>query len=150
MRVIGRELLPLLTVFAIAAAIVSVFPYGAIGFKARTSSQPAPAAAFITLSAKEEETVMRSAKTSWQGDANSCLRVRADLSFGELPAAKEESVLDVGERSRPPCFRAVDWAPPPFLPSRAAPPLKPIPPAETQKEDPPFSREDLLSLGQFE
>ena len=150
MRVIGRELLPLLTVFAIAAAIVSVFPYGAIGFKARTSSQPAPAAAFITLSAKEEETAMRSAKTSWQGDANSCLRVRADLSFGELPAAKEESVLDVGERSRPPCFRAVDWAPPPFLPSRAAPPLKPIPPAETQKEDPPFSREDLLSLGQFE
>ena len=150
MRGIGRELLPLLTVFAIAAAIVSVFPYGAIGFKARTSSQPAPAAAFITLSAKEEETAMRSAKTSWQGDANSCLRVRADLSFGELPAAKEESVLDVGERSRPPCFRTVDWVPPPFLPSRAAPPLKPIPPAETQKEDPPFSREDLLSLGQFE
>ena len=88
MRGIGRELLPLLTVFAIAAAIVSVFPYGAIGFKARSTSQPAPAAAFITLSDKEEETAMRSAKTSWQGDADSSLRVRADLSFGELPAAK--------------------------------------------------------------
>ena len=93
---------------------------------------------------------MRSAKTSWQGDADSSLRVRADLSFGELPAAKEASVLDVGERSRPPRFRNVDWAPPPFLPSRAAPPLKPIPPAETQKDVPPFSKEDLLSLGQFE
>ena len=150
MRGIWRELLPILTVLAIAAAIVSVFPYDAIGFKARTPSQPAPAAAFITLSAEEEETAMRSAKTSWQGDADSSLRVRADLSFGELPAAKEESVLDVGERSRPPCFRNVDWAPPPFLPSRAAPPLKPIPPAEPQREDPPFSKEDLLSLGQFE
>ena len=150
MRGIGRELLPLATVFAITAAIVLVFPYGAIGFKARSPSPAAPAAAFIALSPGEEETAMRSAKTSWQGDADSSLRVRADLSFGELPAAKEASVLDVGERSRPPCFRNVDWAPPPFLPSRAAPPLKPIPPAETQKDAPPFSKEALLSLGQFE
>ena len=150
MRGIGRELLPLATVLAITAAIVLVLPYGAIGFKARSPAPAAPAAAFITLSSEEEETAMRSAKTSWQGDADSSLRVRADLSFGELPAAKEASVLDVGERSRPPRFRDVGWAPPPFLPSRAAPPLKPIPPAETKKDAPPFSKEDLLSLGQFE
>ena len=45
MRGIGRELLPLATVLAITAAIVLVFPYGAIGFKARSPSPAAPAAA---------------------------------------------------------------------------------------------------------
>ena len=150
MRGFGREILPILIVLAVPSAIVSIFPYGAIGFKAKAPSPKPPAAAFITLSAEEEETAMRAAKTSWQGDADSCLRVRADLSFGELPAAKEEPVLGVGERSRPPRFGDVGWEPPPFLPSHAAPPLKPIAPGEAQKEAPPFSREALLSLGQFE
>ena len=150
MRGIGREILPIVVVLAIPSAIVSVFPYGAIGFRAKTPSPKTPSAAFVTLSAEEEETAMRAAKTSWQGDADSCLRVRADLSFGELPAAKEEPVLEVGERSRPPRFGDVGWEPPPFLPSRAAPPPRPIPPDEAQREDPPFPREALLSLGQFE
>ena len=150
MKRFGRELASLCTVLAISAAIVSVFPYGAIGFKARPPSAPTPAAAFITLSPDEEAAAMRAAKTSWKGDADSCLRVRADLSFGELPTTREESVLGVGERSRPPRFRDVGWTPPPFLPSQAASPLRPIPPGDAPKEAPAFSREELLSLDQLE
>lgn len=150
MRSIGRELPPFLAVLAITAAILSVLPYKAAWFRAGRRPTPTPAAAFVTLSPEEEMAAMRAAKTSWQGDADSSLRMRADLSFGELPAAKEDSVLDVGERTRPAVFRGVGWAPPPFLPSRAAPPLRQLPPQEAQGENPAFTRDELLSLGSFE
>ncbi|MBO7683977.1 MAG: hypothetical protein J6T51_04550, partial [Kiritimatiellae bacterium] len=85
MKGLGRELASLCTVLAVSAATVSVFPYGAIGFRATAPSAPAAAAAIIALDADQEAAAVRAAKATWKGDADSSLRVRADLSFGELP-----------------------------------------------------------------
>ena len=102
MKGFASEIATLATVLAIPAGIAAVFPYAAIGFRARRVAPRPPAVAFVTLSPEAEAAAMRAAKASWQNDAGSILRVRADLSFGELPSAPEEAVLDVSARTRPP------------------------------------------------
>ncbi|MBR2838863.1 MAG: hypothetical protein IKE55_08775, partial [Kiritimatiellae bacterium] len=126
MKGLASELATLATVLAIPAGIAAIFPYSAIGWRARPSAARQPAVAFVTLTAEEEAAATRAAKAYWQNDAGSMMRIRADLSFGELPAAPEEAVLDVSARTRPPRAGDVGWEAPAFLPSRAAPPPQPI------------------------
>lgn len=140
----------LAAVIAVTAGVAAVFPYSAIGWRARPAASKPPSVAFVTLSAGEESAAMRAAKASWQNDAGGILRVRADLSFGELPTVPEEEAIDVSARTRPPRACDVGWEAPPFLPSRAAPPPQAIPDDGSVAETPPFPREDLLSLEQTE
>ena len=150
MKGIAGELASLFTVLAIPVGIAAIFPFSAIGFRARPVAQRAPAVAFVTLNAEEEAAAMRAAKTSWQGNAGNILRVRADLFLGDLPGGAEKETLDVAERCRPPRAKDVDWAPPPYLPSLAAPPPQAIPEDAPDEEVPAFPREELLSLEQIE
>ena len=151
MRGLAGEILSLITVLAIPVGIAAVFPLEVAGFRARTPRPATPCAAFVTLSADEEAAAMRAAKTSWQGDVGSVPRIRADLFIGELPGGAERESLDVSARSRPPRAQDISWTPPPYLPSLAAPPPRPVPadaaPDETVQA---FSRAELLSLEQTE
>lgn len=150
MKGIVGELASLFTVLAIPAGIAAIFPFSAIEFRARPVAPREPSVAFVTLSAEDETAAMRAAKTSWQGNAGNILRVRADLFLGDLPDGAEKATLDVAERSRPPRARDVDWAPPPYLPSLAAPPPQAIPEDAPDEEVQAFPREELLSLEQIE
>lgn len=150
MRSLASEFTTIAAVLAVTAGIAAIFPYSAIGWRARTVAAKPPSVAFVTLAAGEESTAMRAAKASWQNDAGGVLRVRADLSFGELPTAPEEEALDVSARTRPPRAGDVGWEAPPFLPSRAAPPPQTIPDDGPEAEALPFPREELLSLEQTE
>lgn len=150
MKGIADELASLFTVLAIPAGIAAIFPFSAIGFRARLVAPREPSVAFVKLSAADETAVMRAAKTSWQGNAGNILRVRADLFLGDLPGGAEKETLDIAERSHPPRAKDIDWAPPPYLPSLAAPPPQAIPEDAPDEEVPAFPKEELLSLEQIE
>ena len=146
MKWLGGEMASFATTVVVSVAIAAVFPYGAVGFRASPADAPAAAAAFVTLSADEEAAAMRAAKTSWQGDAGGVLRLRADLSFGELPEAGHAAVLGVEARTVPPPASVVPYGAPPFLPLLAAPPPQVIPAEPPEKVAPAFSREELLKI----
>ena len=66
MTVLWRELRSVLTVGALSAGVVLSFPLAALDFKARSvSAEPEASAAFVTLSAEEEELLLASAKATW-------------------------------------------------------------------------------------
>ncbi|MBR3223115.1 MAG: hypothetical protein IKF72_12910 [Kiritimatiellae bacterium] len=150
MKGIAGELASLFTVLAIPAGIAAIFPFSAIGFRASPVAAHEPSVAFVTLSEKDEAAAMRAAKASWQGNAGNMLRVRADLFLGDLPGGVEKETLHVAERNRPPCAKDVDWTPPPYLPSLAAPPPQTIPEDAPEGEALAFPKEELLSLEQIE
>ena len=90
MKSLGGELASVAATLAIPAAVACLFPYEAASFRATAPSRARPAAAaFVTLNAEEEATAMRLAKASWQSSRNGTQNIRADLSFGELPQARE-------------------------------------------------------------
>jgi hypothetical protein len=105
-------------------AIVAVFPYGSIGFKASAvPAAPRPFAAFVTLSPQEEARATSMVKAAWQSGSGELRRIRADLAVGELPEDEAGPVLDISAADLriPPAERSVEA--PPFPPSmRAAPP----------------------------
>ena len=149
MKSIGGELFSLAATLAIPAAIACLFPYDAVRFKAAAQTPPAPAAAFVTLNAMEESAAMRSAKASWQGSRDGAMNIRANLSFGELPQAREPSVLNVDSRTRQPCPADMEWKAPPCLPRLAAAQPQNMPQEKTTPEEPPFPRSEMLRLGDF-
>ena len=148
MKSLGGELSSLALTLAIPAAAACIFPYGAVKFRAADPPAPtAPAAAFVTLGPEEESAAMRSAKASWQGSREGAQNIRADLSFGELPQAREPAVLDVGSRTRRPRPAGMEWTAPPCLPRLAAPPPPPIAPEPPEPEKPAFPRDEMLHPG---
>jgi len=81
-----HETLSLMTVLALCAAVVLMFPYSALSFRPSVQPlRPSSHAAFVVLSEKQERVALAAAKASWQGDASGVRRLRADLAIGELP-----------------------------------------------------------------
>ena len=145
MKSLGSELASLATTLAIPAWIGAVFPYAAIDFRATAPDARQTSAAFVTLTAEEETAAMRAAKASWQVAAGGALQMRADLSFGELPTAREPAVLGDDARTRPQNPGTVGWEPPPYLPRLAAPPpLKIV--DNTPPPPPTFPRQEMLEM----
>ena len=150
MKSLGGELTSLAVTLAIPAAVVCVFPYGAAEFRAADPAATAdPAAAFLTLSPEEESAATHAAKASWQGSREGAQNIRADLSFGELPKAREPEVLDVGSRTRLPPPANMAWQAPPLLPRMAAPPPPQIAPEPPEPDKPPFPRDEMLRIDGF-
>lgn len=148
MKSLGGELMSLAATMAIPAAVALIFPYGATSFRAAGGPAPAePSAAFVDLSAAEEAAATRAAKASWQGSGKETLSIRPDLSFGELPRAREPAMLDVEARTRPASPSTMEWKDPPYLPRLAAPPPPPMPPEPPPADELPFPRDKLLRLG---
>ena len=147
MKRLGSEMASFLTVLAVSAGVASVFPYGALAFRATACSRVVePAAAFVRLTPDEEARAMRAAKTSWQGDGSSVRNARADIFFSELPEETLPTVLSAKERVRTFEMPVVGCGMSPFLPSRRAAPLQRIAPTDRQEDSLPFSREELLKI----
>lgn len=76
----------MLTVATVPVVLALVFPYRALQFKATAARRHSVASAsFVSLSDAELAEAMRSAKTSWQVNADGRRQTRVDLSVGELP-----------------------------------------------------------------
>ncbi len=146
MRHLGHELATQLTVLAILLAIVLVFPYDAISFKATKVEPSVPFAAFVMLSPDQEAAAIKAAKTSWIGAAGGHTHsIRAELPFGVLPDAEGKPVLTLAERPTPILPAPAPLKPVAYLPSAAAPAPVVIP-HDPRTDEQPFSRQELLKL----
>jgi hypothetical protein len=142
-----RKLLSNAAVLALPMAVVAVFPYGALNFKAAAVSQRArPSAAFVTLSEEEELRATAAVKAAWQGDGGGLRLIRADLTVGELPEEPPGAVLEFSHCALRTPESKVPAEAPPFPPSmRAAAPEK-IASLPVEAARPVFSREELLKI----
>ena len=149
MRSIRQEVLSVAAVLAVPAALMAIFPYGAVGFKAipgRMASKPS--AAFVRLTAEEEAEALKAAKTSWQADSASDRGMRAYLPLGELPEdGPSGPILGggvwTGLRS---ASAPVEYGAPTWSPSSAANKPGKIEIGEENRPAPAFSREELLKM----
>lgn len=148
MRSVGSELCSLLIVLAVPLGMLAIFPLEAVSFKAAgaAGSVPAASAAFVTLSAEEEQESLRRAKISWKNGDERTRHMWIDLSFGRLPGLDLPPVLSIGERTRAEEFVPLQRGLSPFVPSQAAPRPERIPHDRDDEPSTGFSREELLKL----
>lgn len=147
MRSMRSELASAATVLAVPTALFLAFPYGALGFRAVESSrQTGFSAAFVSLSPKQEKAAVSAAKSSLHGDVGVTHHMRIDMPFGDLPEAPPNPVMSVGERTRLPESGVVECEITPYLPSRAAPSPRLIPPEPEPSDKNSFSRKEMLKI----
>ena len=145
MRSVRSELLSVAAVLALPIGIASVFPYGVIRFSAShpVVSPDARTASIVFLDEAAVARVIRAARTVSRGEE--ARRSYVNLLPAELPEVDEVPTAAIGLRRKPDDPPVVENGIPPFLPSRRASAPVRIP-AETAKEKPVFSRDELLKL----
>lgn len=145
MRLWGGDLLSLVSVVAVTAATVSVFPLDVLRFDAsRVPCRPVDAtAAFVFLDETTEGAVLRAAKDVRRNVGGEHLL--ADLAYVELPESPRRPLLSADVLARPAVLPVVGQGVVPFLPSRQAPPPRRIAP-EPAEETLAFPRSELLKL----
>lgn len=145
MRSVRSEILSVAAVLALPVGIAFVFPYGAIGFSVShpAVSPDAKAASIVFPSEEDVARVIRAARTVSRGEDAG--RSYVNLLSAELPGANESPPTVIGLRRKPDNPPVVENGTPPFLPSRRASAPVRIP-AETAKEEPVFTRDELLKL----
>lgn len=146
-RSLRHEIANLAELAIVPVALLLVFPYEAMSFRAEAgSSNVRPACAFVTLNEEEERAALAAARTSWQVDSKNVKRMRVDISSGDLPAEPLRPVFS----TRPPRGEsaALDAV---YVPN-ALPPTLGAPKAEVIQADadgpvkspPAFPREEML------
>ena len=151
MRSVKSELLSVAEVLGLPLMIAAAFPYDAIRFhdairvpvSRNARSADVPTASVVFLDEASVARAERAARTvSRRGDGD---RVYADLLSLELPPVGNEPMAAAAPRRVSPALPVVENGIPPFLPSRrAAAPVRIS--AETVKDEPAFSRDELLKL----
>lgn len=146
MRSWRSELLSLALVLAMPVMVVVVFPYPALKFRARTpEAAPVGFAAYVTLTAVEEDEAIKAAKTSWRGEDEDSPS-RSELLLGELPAPDSSPVLTIESRNRPVFHRRSDAHFPVYQPSQAAAFPEQLVDDGAEVVKPAFSRQELLEI----
>lgn len=149
MKPFGSEVVSLLGVGAVIAAMSLEMPLSAFSFKAspdddRRAKTDSSVTTFVTLDEQTEAAVIRRAKdTLRKGNAGS--REYADLSFSELPEGVKAPVLSLDSRCRPPEPPPAEAGVSPYLPSSGAGVPEKIP-LTAGEETLPFTREELLKI----
>lgn len=142
----GNEIFTFALVLFVPVCMALVFPYEAVGFRARADvPQKGGGSFFVSLTADEEADAVRTAKATWRKDSGDFGRWRPELLAGSLPEEVHAPVLPIGARSRPPALPTATCGNSPFLPSRKAAPPVAIP-AEAAGEELAFPREELLKI----
>ena len=151
MRSVKSELLSVAEVLALPLMIAVAFPCDAIRFHdasrfpdsrdARSADVPTATIVFLDeASVTRAERAARTVSRHGVGD-----RVYVDLLSLELPPAGNEPMAAVAPRRISSALPVIENGIPPFLPSRrAAAPIRIS--AETMKDEPAFSRDELLKL----
>lgn len=146
MKLSHRDVASLVTVLAVLFGIAAVFPFEAIGFRARPAVPARSFAAFVTLSDAASAAALRAAKSTFAGEVEAGRRQHADIAFGELPAERPQPVLTVDARTRPSAPRLAELDRTAYLPSLAAPPPAKIPVEKASPVPPAFPRQELLQI----
>lgn len=149
-RSLRNELFSLAAVLSVPAAIVAVFPHGAIGFVAEEGPGPSVATcAFVTLTEDQVASATENAHAAWRVSTEGVRRLRSDLSVTTLPEERPSAVMDIASRTplASPAREAYTTVPMP--PTLAAP--KPVRIEKGKAERSPaadavFLRSELLSL----
>ena len=149
MRSIRQEILSVSAVLAARVALVAVFPFGALGFKAiPLQAKSHPSAAFVQLTAEEESEEIKAAKASWQADSASDMGMRAYLPLGELPEEGTNGpilgdIIWTGLRA---ASAPVEYGTPTWSPSAAANNPDKIDSEAEEPRAPTFAKEELLKI----
>ena len=144
-----QEIYFLLLVLSIPAAVVAMFPYGAIGFGASPVVSRLPAScSFTTLGPDEEAAALAAARSPRKGSHERVRSMYLNLSDPDLPEEGPMPVSDVSRRSRPRAPEMGRIAKPPLPATLAAPAPGRIEAgsgagAEVHET---FSREDMLKI----
>ena len=149
MTALWRELRSVLMVGALSAGVVSAFPMASLDFKARmVPAESEASASFVSLTAEEEEQVLRAAKTAWQDDSSAMQRMRARLPLGDLPEEDAPPPLDLGasQRQTQVLMEPMPYPLPAYRPSSAAKAPVRLAPEPEPEPAPAFSRAELLDL----
>ena len=149
MKSIRQELVSLAAVLVTPAALVAVFPYGVVGFKAiPRQAASKPSAAFVRLTAEEEAEALKAAKASWQAGSSSDMGMRAYLPLGELPEDGQSGpILDDSIWTWLRTVQApVEYGTPTWSPSCAADAPAKIAAEAEVPHVPAFSKEELLKM----
>ena len=140
-----HEILSILMVIALPVAMTAVFPYEAIGFRARKTAAPAGVhAAFVLLSDDEEAAALKSARASWRVSVSD-IRA-AELQIETLPERPISAVLGFEDRAPSVSRKTFSYELPPYKPSSAA--LRGVKMSSSSAElrnMPPFPKSELLS-----
>ena len=148
LRSLRHEAISLLEIAVVPAAIAFIFPYDAVGFRARErESGRKPTCAFVTLTDEEERVALAAARTAWQVDSKGIKWMKPESGPGELPPMPVVFVIP----ERP--VRGTSAAPAEYTPNSLPPTVAAPPPAMIAPDDDkgseakkPFSKEDLLKL----
>lgn len=145
MRKFRRDLFSLLTVLTVVLAVVAVFPFDGLRFRAAASAVRPASAAFVTLTEAEEAEALQVAKTAWQVGPSGFRRLRAPLIVGELPECPHGPV-----EPSPAAMAHEEAGVRPAAPT-AYPTGSIEPPRELAAEPPapralPFPKEELLKI----
>ena len=143
----GSELLRVGMVLSVPLAIAAVLPYPSLAFRARASDDSAQAfVAFVKLDGEAERNAIKAAKSTLRGETSRLQRLRADLSFGELPAEPDEPVVARPGRRAGVVPRPVEFGTPAYRPSAAAARPVAIEGRSPAAAELAFTREELLKL----
>lgn len=145
MRDVRGDFVSLVAVLVVPLAFALAFPREAVVFVGsdRGARATDPSASIVFLGPSAVAKAMRATKILQRSEGNG--RFFADLLFVDLPDADLSPVLAIEARHRPSAPAVVERGVPPFLPSRrAAAPVRI--PAEKDRDDLPFSRNELLKL----
>lgn len=146
-RPLRYELYSLVSVMAFPLALALCFPSDALSFVQAPARgrRPAPCA-FVTLNAEEADKILQSARKAWSVNPAGVRRMRADLSFSEIPDEEPGAIAQVADRLRYPQPGAVVYGVSPLPPSLAAPPPRRLAadPDEPGEAPPAFPRAELL------
>ena len=145
MKGLREDLLSMTAVFAVALGFASAIPRELIGFSAGKDigRPPSTAASIVFLDSAAVTRAMRATRilSRHEGDG----AVVADLLSVGLPELTEEPMMSRNPRSHLEQPTVIEGGLPPFLPSRrAAAPVRIS--AETVKDEPAFSKDELLKL----
>ena len=146
MKSVRSELVSMAVVLSVPAVVAVIFPYGALGFRAASSTRSEPkTCAFVTLTPEAEHQAFKVARTSFRRSERDVRRMHADLSADFPPETALRLDVSVPAAAGPAELPIVKCERVPYLPSaKARPPVR-LPPADKDPEL-PFPREKLLEI----
>ena len=147
MRSIRHEIANLVELAIVPVALLFVFPYEAMSFRAEKDVRHVrPVCAFVALNENDEHAALTAARASWQVDSKNVKRLRLDLSAGDLPPEPLIPVFETRPKRGADATPGSEYVPNALPPTLAAPRAAAIPvDADGPVKTPPaFLREEML------
>ena len=149
-RLLRHDLLSLLPLGVLLAALVSLFPFGIFKMKSETVAadrkRSAASCAFVELTPEMEMKAMEIVRSALSVGSTNIRDLRADLSLSTIPEQVLGAIMDIDERSVRVSIPAPVFDVLPLPASLAAPPPCKLPVLAPEAPKPTFSKEEMLKL----